>query len=169
MQSSSIQNPFFRPIKRKHKTEEELNAPVSVVKIRIHGEYTCRGEHRKEVIAKHFEAEVEVPIGFDKGHIKLAANRHIKNELKGIRARTCYHDESFKPVPVEHKRRVKDFMSYQGLMDNNSMKREYDKEIAARKAEADAMAEGIAPAFADDSQYGADGLPKFSEKTYVAQ
>lgn len=162
-------NPFFRPIKRTHLTENELNAPVRVVSVKVWGDYTCRGEHRKEIYTKNYEAEVEVPENFNRGHIKLAANRYIRNELKGIRARHFYFDENEKPKPLEHKRRVRDFMSSQGIRDNESLKREYDKEMARRKAEADQMAAGIPPQFADDTNYGSDGLPKFSEKTYVAQ
>lgn len=169
MQQHQPQNPFFIPIRRKHLTEEELNAPIKVVSVKVWGDYTLRGEHRKEVVSKNYEAELEVPANFNKGHIKLAANRHVKNVLKGIRARHCYYDEAAKPQPLEHTRRVKDFMSWQGLRDNDSMKREYDREMARSKAEADQMAEGIAPAFRDESVYGADGLPKFSEKTYVAE
>ena len=170
MQHQEAQTPFFIPIRRRHLTEQELDAPVKVVTVKVWGEYTCRGEHRKEVIAKNYEAELEVPANFNKGHIKLAANRHVKNVLKGIRARHCYYDENEKPKPVEHKRRVRDFMSWQGLRDNETMKREYEREVERRKAEAEARQAGIVPqGVQDDSQYGADGLPKFSEKTYVAQ
>lgn len=165
----NAQNPFFLPIKRKHLTEEELNAPIEVVTVRIWGDYTKRGEHRKEIITGDYDAEVEVPKGFNRGHVKLAANRYVKNELKGIRARHFHYDAEEAPKPVAHKRKVKDFMSWQGLRDNETMKREFEREIARRKAEADQMAAGIPPQFVDDSQYGADGLPKFSEKTYIAQ
>lgn len=170
MQTHQSQSPFFIPIKRKHLTEEELNAPVGVVTIRVWGDYTCRGEHRKEVITREYDAELEVPDNFNKGHIKLAANRHVKNVLKGIRARHCYHDEASAPKPQPHKRRVRDFMSWQGIRDNETMKREYEREIEKRKAEAENMQNGILPSGAvDDSVYGSDGLPKFSEKTYLAR
>lgn len=169
MQNPNPQNPFFIPIRRVHLTEQELDAAVEVIKIRVWGDYTYRGEHRKEVIVGNYDAMLEVPKKFNKGHIKLAANRHIKNDMKGIRARHCYHDEE-KTEPVPHKRRVRDFMSWQGLRDNDSLKREYDREMSKRKAEADQMLNGVAPqGVQDDSMYGADGLPKFSEKTYVAQ
>lgn len=164
------QNPFYVPIHRKHLTEAELNEAVKVVTIRVWGDYTCRGEHRKEVIVRDYDAHLEVPENFNKGHIKLAANRYVKNQLKGIRARHCYVDEHEEPKPVDHKRRVKDFMSWQGLRDNDSLKREYEREVAKRQAEAENMANGIIPrGVADDSLYGSDGLPKFSDRTYLAQ
>lgn len=170
MQNPSPQSPYFIPIKRKHLTEEELNAPVGVVTVRIWGDYTKRGEHRKEIITGDYDAEVEVPEKFNRGHLKLAANRYIKNTLRGIRARHVYFEPEEKPKPLEHKRRVKDFMSSQGLRDNESMKREYDRDMEKRRAEAEQMAAGIAPnEVVDGSLYGADGLPKFSEKTYIAQ
>lgn len=169
MQHQEPQQPFFRPIRRLHKTEEELNALISVVKIRIWGDYTKRGEHRKEIITGQYDAELEVPENYNIGHVKLAAQRHIKNDLKGIRVRHFYHEKGDKGKPVEYKRKVMDFMSSQGLRDNDSLKREYEREIARRKAEAEQMVAGVAPQFSDDSEYGSDGLPKFSEKTYVAQ
>lgn len=169
MQHAS-QNPFFNQIKREHLTEDELNSPVKVVKIKIWGDYTCRGEHRKEVIVRDYEGEVEVPAKFHGGHVKLAANRYIKNEKKGIRARHVFYDKEDAGEPQEHKRKVREFMSSQGIRDNESLKRAYDREIAQRRAEAENMHNGIAPeGVTDDSMYGRDGLPKFSEKTYVAQ
>jgi hypothetical protein len=168
-QNQEPQNPFFIPIRRRHLNEKELEASIKVVTVRIWGDYTKRGEHRKEVITGEYDAEVEVPHNFNRGHLKLAANRYVKNELRGIRARHVHYDPSEKPKPVEHQRRVKDFMSWQGLRDNDAMKREYDRDMAKRKAEAEQMANGIAPAFLDETHYGTDGLPRFSEKTYVAQ
>jgi hypothetical protein len=168
MQQHQALNPFFIPIRRSHKTEEELNAPVNVVEIFVSFSFTKRGEHRKEVVESHAEAWLEVPEKFNRGHIKLAANRHVKNKLHGIRVRE-FHEDPEQVKKCEHKRKVRDFMSWQGIRDNETMKREYDREMAKRKAEADSMAAGIAPEFQDETQYGADGLPKFSEKTYVAQ
>ena len=166
----NAQNPFFLPIKRKHLTEAELNAPIAVVTVRVWGDYTKRGEHRKEIITGDYEADLEVPKNFNKGHIKLAANRHVKNELKGIRARHINFDPEEAPKPLEHKRKVRDFMSWQGLRDNDSLKREYDREVARRKAEAESLENGIVPqGVTDNTEYGADGLPRFSEKTYIAQ
>ena len=161
--------PFFLPIKRNHLTEEELNAPTKAVQILVKFSYTYRGEHRKEVLENHDEAWLEVPEKFNKGDIKLAAQRYVKNELNGIRVREFWEDTT-QVKPCEHKRRVRDFKSWQGLRDNESMKRDYDKAVARRRAEAESMAAGVMPTeVLDDSQYGSDGLPKFSEKTYIAQ
>lgn len=162
-------NPFFRPISRNYLTEEELDRAISVVKVKVYGSYTKRGSTRKEVVEDQYEADLEVPENFNMGHIKLAVNRHVKKQLKGIRARTYYRDEDSEPQPVENKRRVRDFISERGMRDNDRAKREYQREVQKRKAEADALASGIAPAFADDTQYGNDGLPRFSDRTYIAQ
>lgn len=163
------QNPFFRPIPRNYLTEEELDRAISVVKVKVYGSYTKRGATRKEIVEDQYEADVEVPADFNVGHIKLAVNRHVKKQLKGIRARTYYRDEDSEPQPVEHKRRVRDFISERGMRDNERAKRDYQREMQKRKAESDALAAGIAPAFADDTEYGRDGLPRFSDKTYIAQ
>lgn len=170
MHPEAPQNPYFPQVKRNHLNERELDAPLSVVKIKVYGGYMTRGEHRKEVVEKQYEAEVEVPEGYNKGHVKLAINRYVSKKLKGIRARTYYVDESVKPKPIEQKRRVRDFISERGMRDNERMKREYDRQIQNRRAEAEAMANGQAPGGTiDDTEYGADGLPKFSDKTYLAQ
>lgn len=163
------QNPFFNKIPRRHLTEQELDRPVAVVTVRVWGDYTTRGDHRKEVILQNYDAELEVPENFNLGHIKLAANRHVKTKLLGIRARHCHFDETEAPKKQEHKRKYREFMSWQGLRDNDAMKRDYDREIEKRKAEAESMANGIPPQFSDDTSYGSDGLPRFSEKTYLAQ
>ena len=167
--NSAAPTPFFLPIRRKHLTEEELNQEVPVVLVHCWGDYTKRGEHRKEVITGDYEAELEVPKNYNVGDLKLAANRYVKDKLRGIRVRHVYYDKeaAAKPTDVKHTRKY--FKSTQGLMDNESLKREYDKEVARRRKEATDMADGILPAFADDTRYGEDGLPKFSERTYVAQ
>lgn len=164
------QQPFFIPIKRQHLTEEDLNKGISVVSVKVYGSYTARGEHRKEIVELQYEGEVEVPEGFNRGHVKLAVNRYIKNTMKGIRARTYYLDEDSAPKKLEHKRKVRDFISSRGIRDNDRLKREWERANAQRKAEMERMANGEAPmGIIDDSVLGGDGLPKFSEKTYVAQ
>jgi hypothetical protein len=161
--------PFFMPLNKKYLTEEELDRTVNVLKIMVSGQYTLRGEHRKEVIENHYDAEIEVPEGYNLGHVKLGINRYIRKELHGIRARTFAVDHDIEPVLLPHKRRVRDFMSDKGLRDNERLKREYAREKLQRKQEAEMIAAGHAPSeLIDDSQYGADGLPKFSERTYVA-
>ena len=151
-------------------TEDDLNAPISAIKIRVSGSYTKRGDQRKEVFEENYDLDVEVPKKYNIGHVKLAVNRAIKKELKGIRARTWHVDQDMQPVPVSEPRKVRDFMSQQGLMDNDSLKREYQRKRAQQQAIKQAQENGeyAPPAFADDSEYGADGLPKFSEKLYVA-
>lgn len=164
------QNPFFTPLKRDYLTEDELDQPIKVVAVKVWGAYTFRGDSRKEVLEGQYEGEVEVPANFNKGHIKLAVNRFIKNEKKGIRARTYHFDERAEHKAVEHSRRVRDFMSDRGLRDNARLKRNYEQKLAERQAQQQAMAAGEAvPLPLDNTQYGADGLPMFSDKTYVAQ
>jgi hypothetical protein len=170
MNDIAPQNPFFKPVIRHHKTEEELDATIEVVTITVYGEYTKRGQHRKEVVTEDYEFDVEVPKDYNVGHVKLAVNRHVRRKLKGIRARTYHVDQTVDPKPVEHKRRVRDFISERGMRTNLRQKRDYDREMAKRKAEADHMAAGQVPSsYVDDSEYGTDGLPKFSDRTYVAQ
>jgi hypothetical protein len=151
-------------------TEEDLNANISAVKIRITGSYTKRGDQRKEVFEEAYELDVEVPEKYNIGHVKLAANRAIKKDLKGIRARTWMVDHDIPPVPVKEKRKVRDFMSTQGLMDNESAKRDYEIKRAEKQAVREAKENGeyAPPKFSDETEYGTDGLPKFSEKLYVA-
>ena len=163
------QQPYFPKHRRLFLTEEELDEGIEVVSIAVYGSYTLRGEHRKEVVEKSYDAQVEVPRDFNQGHVKLAVNRYVKRKLRGIRARTYHVDEEVEPKILEHKRRVRDFMSERGLRDNVRLKREYDRELASRRAEAEALADGKPPVFSDHTDYGADGLPRYSDKTYLAQ
>lgn len=163
------QQPHFAPIRKNFLTDDELEKPVEVVMISVWGKYTLRGETRKEVIEKTFNIEVEVPKNFNLGHVKLSTNRHIRRTLGGIRAREFHVDER-KPVkPVtEYRRRVKDFMSDNGLQENEHAKRKYMKALENRKREAEALAAGQLPAFIDSSQYGQDGtLPVNTDKVYL--
>lgn len=158
------QSPHFAPIQRLHKTEKELNSPVAVVEVAVFGKYTKRGEHRKEVIEADFEGKVEVPADFNKGHLKLACNRFVRNKLKGIRVRTFYVDEEIQVKPLDHKRRVRDFMSDKGLRDNVRLERQYKKQVEQRNAEMQAMANGVPPQFMDSTQYTNDGLMPVGDK-----
>lgn len=160
----SPQSPYFAPIQRFHKTEKELNAPVSVVEVAVYGKYTKRGEHRKEVIEADFEATVEVPSGFNKGHLKLACNRYVRNKLKGIRVRTFYQDDQVDPKSLDHKRRVRDFMSDKGLRDNVRLERNYKKQVDQRSAEQQSIAAGNPPQFMDSTQYSESGLMPVGDK-----
>ena len=169
MNQPTPQMPYFTPLKRTYLNEKELNAPLKVVEIAVYGSYTARGEHRKEIVEKQFEGTIEVPENFNKGHVKLAVNRFVKREMKGIRAREFHVDEDVTPKPLEHRRKVMEFMSKRGLRDNERLKRNYIRDMKKRKAESDAMANGQVPQFMDDSEYGNDGLPKFSDRTYVMQ
>lgn len=171
MHPTNPQNPFHVPIAKTFLTEEELNAPISVVKIKVFGSYTKRGEHRKEVVEDQFDATVEVPHNFNIGHVKLACNRYVREIMKprGIRVRVFKHDETIPPEPCEYQRRVRDFMSAKGLRDNARQKRAYDREIEKRKAEMDSMAAGALPQFMDTTAYGSDGLaPINNDKQYVS-
>lgn len=162
------QQPFFAPIPRHFRTEEELDAVIPVVAIKVYGSFTFRGKTRKEVLEDQYEAEIEVPANYHKGHVKLAVNRYIRREKKGIRARTYNIDYDVQPKTLEHKRRVRDFISEKGMRDNARAKKAYEKAVRERKAEADAMVQGVAPAFTDNTQYRSDGLPPLSDKTYLA-
>ena len=71
------------------------------------------------------------------------------------------------PTPVEHQRRVRDFMSEKGIRDNARAKRDYEREVAKRQAEAQAVAAGQPPSFMDTTQYGSDGLAPESDKKFV--
>ena len=169
MHPQAPQTPFFPTLKRNYLTEQELDAPIPVVQIRVWGNYTKRGEHRKEVVQQDFTAEIEVPMGFNRGHVKLSCNRYVRVHLKGIRVREYHIDESYEPVPLEHKRRVRDFISKRGMRDNERSKKEYQRELEKRQNEARAIAEGQPPQFIDDTVVGADGLPELSEQTYLAK
>lgn len=142
-------------------TEEQLNAATKALKIRVTGSYTKRAEHRKEVYEDHYEADIIVPEKWNMGHVKLATNRHIKKELKGIRARTFEVDGSVDPKPAEGKFKAKDFMSHQGILDNESAKRMYLEKRAKALAEQDAKENGswVPPEISDTTHYGDDGLP----------
>ncbi len=167
--SFAPQQPHFAPIRKAFLTDDELEKPIDVVLISVWGKYTLRGEHRKEVIEKSFAFEVEVPKQFNLGHVKLSVNRHIRRVLGGIRARE-FHVDDRKPVkPItEHRRRVKDFISDNGLAENEHAKRRYLQAMENRKKEADMMANGQLPSFIDSSQYGQDGsLPVNTDKVYL--
>lgn len=142
-------------------TDEDLNAPVKAMIIRVVGSYTKRGEQRKDVYEDEYEADIVVPEVYNMGHVKLGINRHVKTVLKGIRARTYVVDHDVEPKPADKPYKVKDFLSHQGLMDNESLKREYLNKVKAAQArrEAEEAGEYVPPAFADETQYGRDGLP----------
>jgi len=141
-------------------TEDDLNSPVKSIVIAIEGSYTKRGEQRKDVYEDSYQAEVIVPEKYNMGHVKLAADRHVKNVLKGIRARTYNIDRDVEPKPADKQYKVKDFMSHQGLLDNDSLKRDYEIKQAKRRAQREAAEAGFAPPqFSDDTDYGDDGLP----------
>lgn len=162
------QMPFFPPLARHFLTDEELDSTIEVYLVAVYGKYTCRGENRKEVIERDFDdVKVEVPAGFNKGHVKLAINRHVRRELKGIRVRIWHIDDRQKPEKAAHARRVRDFMSDKGMRDNDRAKREYMREMEKRKSQADALAAGQIPSFLDTTNYGSDGLPPVSPKQYI--
>lgn len=106
----------------KHLTDKELNAPIQAITVKVWGKYLFRGDTRKEVLEDDFEADVEVPVKYHAGHVKLAANRYVKRELKGIRAKTYNVDREAKPVPVKDPRKVRDFMSDMALNENQRLK-----------------------------------------------
>ena len=130
-----------KPIRAKKKlpflTEDELNVNVPAVKIRVSGEYFKRGEHRNDVYEEQYEAEIIVPKLFNMGHVKLMANRYVKdakNKLKGVRVRTFYVDASFEPVPyTEKKFTVRNFISDMGLADNERNKQNYLDKIKRKR------------------------------------
>lgn len=152
-------------------TEEELNAPIKAVTIRVVGKYTKRAEQRKEVYEDDYEADIVVPERYAMGHVKLGINRYVKEKLKGIRARTFEVDATVEAVPAEGKFRRRDFFSHQGLLDNASAKRLYDERMAKRRAEREAEEDPdyVPPPFQDTTSYGDDGLPPLSDKVYVAK
>lgn len=150
-------------LEKKYLTEEELNAPVEVQKIKVSGTYTARGETRKEVIQKNFDGDVIVPVGYNVGQLKLATNKYVRESLKGIRVRTYVVDESAEVQPMKRKMKVRDFMSEKGLRDNERLKKNFIKAQAAPKAPEDFPGLSL-----DSSEYGADGLPKFSDRLYTA-
>jgi len=124
-------------------TDEDLAAPCKAVKIRIFGEYFKRGDHRNEVYEEEYEATIVVPAAFMPGHVKLMANRYVKdirNKLNGIRARTFYVDTEVAPEPVTDKEyRVRDFMSEMSLDDNRRARERYEEQQQAERAQREAM------------------------------
>ena len=143
-------------------TEEELNAPIQVQKISVFGTYTARGDHRKEIVQRDFEEFVTVPVAWNKGQLKLATNNHIKKVLKGIRVRTFEVNEEVEPKEVKKKYLFKDFISDSGLRHNKRRKEHYLENL--KKNPDDEPASGVSFA---RTELGPDGLPKFSERTYV--
>lgn len=169
MQNYNPQTPHFPQIRRLHKTQEELSAPIKALTIKVYGTYTCRGDTRKEVIQRDFEEEIIVPEGFHPGHVKLCTNRMVRKKLKGIRAREIFVDDEFTPKPVEQTFKVRDFMSDKGIRDNERLKKEYDREIEKRQREMEAQQNGGAvPQFIDNTRYDSDGSMPFagSHKDY---
>lgn len=150
--------------KRPYLTEKELNAPVDALKIKIYGKWTHRAKHsKKEVHEDHFDAFIDVPVGYHLGHIKLMANRYIKKELKGIRAKEYFEDKSVPPVPSDRNDyRVRDFMSDMTIEDNRMAREDYKKAVerARQRAEDQASDDYMPPPIEDTTEYGPDGLPK---------
>lgn len=145
-------------------TDEDLATQIAVVKIKIHGEYFKRGEHRNEVYEEAYEAEIIVPKSFNMGHVKLQANRHVKRHMNGVRVRTFYVDTDFTPEPVSDKKyTVKDFISDMGLQDNNRNKENYIQAIERRRQQEELRNDPeYTPSFGvfeDNTKYGRDGLP----------
>lgn len=142
-------------------TEQDLEAPIKTVLVRVEGKYTKRSDQRKEVYEDDYEADIEVPAKWQMGHVKLGVNRYIKKELKGIRARTYEVNPDVDPVPQEKTRPRKYFMSQQGIMDNESKKRLYhEAQERRRRIDEDKRSGHYAPPpFEDTTDYGEDGLP----------
>lgn len=160
----------WRPKNKLYWTETELNASVDVVKIKVYGRYSRRGEHRNDVLDDHFEAEIEVPKGYNLGHVKLQAQRYIKRELKGIRVLEFHVDSDYRARKVDGKRKFKDFISDIGLQDNAARKKKAEEAAAKRRQEQALMAEGFAPTeVKDDTYYDADGLPRVVNATFLSQ
>ena len=150
----------MRNSKLPYLNDTQLEALVETVKVSVYGDMTKRGASRKEVETSQFEFEVEVPKGFHFGHIKTAANKQIKRE-GGIRARSVYIDGE-KPIKqCEHRRHYREFMSDGGLRENERIKKKYVQEQQAKQENTE---EGVV----DNTDYGADGLPRYSDKLYVA-
>lgn len=145
----------------KYLTEEQLNEKIEVVVIRVFGSYSKRSEGHREVYEAQYEADLRVPKGYNVGDVKLAAQRYVKNELKGIRVRTFHVDKKVKQTKSDEGGRRRDFMSAQGIADNESLKRDHDALMAQRRArrEAEMDPNYVPPSFMDDSAYGSDGLP----------
>lgn len=118
-------------------TEDELNAKVPVVKIKIMGEYFKRGEHRQDVYEEQYTGEIIVPKTYNMGHVKLQANRLVKdprNSLNGVRVRTFFVDTDFSPEPYTEKEyRVRDFISDMGLTDNERQRQNYLENLERKR------------------------------------
>lgn len=145
-------------------TEQQLDEKINVTLINVYGNFTKRGEHRNDILEESFEGEVIVPEKFNMGHVKLACNNFVVKKLQGIRVREFFVDSSKPPKPLEKKMRVRDFMSERGLRDNRRLKKEYDKEMAERRA---ARQKDGVDEINDTSEYDEDGLPKVSDRLYV--
>lgn len=129
-------------------TDEELNEKVHVVKIRVSGEYFKRGDHRQDVYEEQYEADIIVPKLFNMGHVKLQANRYVKDpktKMNGVRIRTFNVDSDFKPEPFTEKEyRVRDFISDMGMADNERHKQNYIENIERERIQRE---------MADDPEY----------------
>lgn len=137
-------------------TEADLCAAVDVYTLTVEGKYTKRGEQRKEVYEDDYVVDIEVPKNWNMGHVKLGANRYIKNELKGIRARTFLIDES-SLTKSSAKKKVRDFMSAQSLIDNETRKKDYERMLEQRRARTASNDSGMLPF--DNTNYDENGLP----------
>jgi hypothetical protein len=160
------QSPRARQQTRKlpYLTNNDLDAKIDAVTIRVYGTFTKRDSGRKDVCQDDFECDLDVPKGYNMGQVKCAASKYIKKELKGIRLRTFHIDSNEKEKPCDKKYRVRDFISEQGLRDNNSLKIEHDTKLALRRAKEeseDGQFELGAPI--DDTNYDANGLPKLTD------
>ena len=86
-----------------------------------------------------------MPKNYNGGHIKLQANRFVKdfkNGLNGVRVRTFYVDSDFKPEPQEKKYVAKDFISDMGIADNNRNKTSYMRKIELKRQRMEAEENG---------------------------
>lgn len=116
-------------------TDEELNTPVPVVKIRVTGDFFKRGENRNDVFEDSYEADIIVPAKYNIGHVKLQASRYVKKELRGVRVRTFFVDTDYPPEAVTDKEYVvKDFISEMGIQDNDRSKQIYLDKLAKKQA-----------------------------------
>lgn len=126
-----------RPIKNLgFLTEDELNAPCETVIVHVIGEYYKRGEHRGDVFEEQYEIDIVVPKVFNMGHVKLMANRYIrnpKNKMNGESVRTFHVDASVEIKPNKDSQMVfRDFISDLGLQENR-LKREGHAQKLERK------------------------------------
>ena len=143
-------------------TQEELESPMPAVTIRVYGSCTVRGDHRKEVYTKDYEADIDVPRIHNLGHVKLQINRYIKRSIpNGIRARTYQVDHDVPATKAQKEYKVKDFISDQGIQENTRIKENYKRQRLAAKERLEAQqSEGyVPPDIEDTTQYDQDGLP----------